>query len=55
MLNETTTNKLYHQLVDSISKLKQIGFSREMAVIVGGDSLSKITKKGNEKMLDEFI
>jgi len=26
-----------------------------MAVIVGGDSLSKITKKGNEKMLDEFI
>jgi len=55
VLDEATTNRLWHQLIDSVSKQKQIGFSRECAVVVGGDALSKITKKGNEKMLDEFI
>lgn len=55
ILDQTSTNMLWHQLIDSVSKQKQIGASRECAVIISGDSLTKITKKGNEKMLEEFV
>lgn len=55
ILNENSTNKLWHQLIDAMSKMKQVGHSRDCAFVIGGDALSKLTKAGNEKMLAEFL
>lgn len=38
-----------------MTKQKQIGFSRDCAIVIGGEALAKISKEGNEKMFDEFI
>lgn len=55
VLKETNTKALYREICDAICKQKQIGLSRDSAVVVGGDQLLKITAKGKEKLLDEFI
>ena len=55
IIKETNTKALYRELCDMISKQKQIGLSRDSAIVVGGDQLLKITAKGKEKLLDEFI
>lgn len=38
-----------------MTKQKTIGYSRDCAIVIGGEALAKITKAGNEKMLDEFL
>jgi phospholipid-transporting ATPase len=55
IISETSTNKIWHQLIDAVSKQKQVGFSRDCAIVIGGEALAKITREGNEKMMDEFI
>jgi len=55
ILSETTTKGLFRQLCECIAKQKQIGFSRDVATVVGGEQLSKITAQGKEKLLEEFI
>ena len=34
---------------------ENIGYSRQTAVVVGGEQLMKITKPGNESILKEFM
>ena len=49
---------LHNQLTDALEKQKKIGFSRDSAVVIGGDTLAKITKTGSkslEKILSLFI
>jgi hypothetical protein len=37
IIKETNTKALYRELCDMISKQKQIGLSRDSAIVVGGD------------------
>ena len=55
ILNMESTRDLYRQITDFIQKQKEIGFTRDTAVVIGGDQLAKLTKKGKEKVLDDFV
>lgn len=55
ILNMESTKDLYRQITDFIAKQKKIGFTRATAVVIGGDQLAKLTKKGKEKVLDDFV
>mmetsp|Transcript_825 Transcript_825/g.1481 ORF Transcript_825/g.1481 Transcript_825/m.1481 type:complete len:371 (+) Transcript_825:889-2001(+) len=58
IINESKTKDIYRQICDFNSKKKLIGLSRDTAVVVGGEQLSKITSATgtqNEKILEEFF
>ena len=55
LLDEKSSSKLFKQIVDCQAKQKLIGYSRDTAVVIGGEQLAKITLKKNEKILDEFV
>ena len=53
IINAEHSREIYQQICDFTSMKKQIGLSRDTALVVGGDQLTKITSK--EKILEEFI
>lgn len=55
IVNEKKTRDIYKQMCDFNAKRKLIGFSRDTAVVIGGEQLSKITSQASEKLLDEFL
>lgn len=56
IINETKTKDIYRQICDFNSKRKQIGITRDTAVVVGGEQLSKITQPSiGDKIVDEFL
>lgn len=55
VINESTTKKIYKQIVEFMASIKQIGDSRETAVVIGGEQLAKITQVGRESILGEFL
>lgn len=56
MVDHKSTKDIYKQLAEHVSKVKQIGHSRDVAIVVGGDQLAKILKEGkNKKLVNEFM
>jgi phospholipid-transporting ATPase len=56
IIDKLTTKAIYRQILDQISKMKRIGNSRDKAVVVGGEQLTKILKDSKtKKLLQEFL
>jgi len=55
MLDASNTKQLYKQIKDCGRKQDTIGLSRDMAVVIGGEQLSKITGSKKDKILYEFL
>lgn len=56
IIDKITSKAIYRQIVDQISKVKRVGYSRDKAVVVGGEQLTKILKDNkNHKLLKEFL
>jgi len=56
IIDKNTTSSIYRQICEFNSKVKQIGKSRDIAVVVGGEQLLKITKENKDrKLIDEFL
>lgn len=56
IVNQLKTKDIYRQICEYNAKRKLIGYSRDTAVVVGGDQLSKITQLStNGKLLEEFL
>ena len=55
MLDASNTKQLYKQIKDCAHKQESIGLSRDMAVVIGGEQLAKITGSKKDKILYEFL
>ena len=56
IIDKTSTSSLYRQICEFNAKVKTIGKSRDVVVVVGGEQLRKITKENKEKkLIDEFF
>ena len=56
IIDKISTSSIYRQVCEYVSKAKQIGNSRDIAIVVGGEQLSKILKDNkNKKMINEFL
>lgn len=56
IIDKPSSKEIFKQMFDYRQKIKQIGYLREIAIVVGGEQLTKILKKHKgEKLLKEFI
>ena len=51
IIDEESTKAIYKQIVRYIGIAKEIGLSRDIAVVVGGTNLAKIMKESSSKKL----
>lgn len=55
IIDKDHTKDIYIQIKGHLSTQAKIGNSRETSVVVGGEQLMKITKPGNESILEQFV
>ena len=59
ILNAPSSSGIQKQLQEFVSQQKLIGYSRESAIVIGGDQLTKITQcpkaEKRNKMLNDFL
>ena len=55
IIESMNSEELKNSINDYLAKQKKIGFTRDTAVVLGGDQLSLLTRGKNRHLMDEFM
>lgn len=56
IIDKASTKQIYKQIQEFLKISKQVGFSRDIAVVIGGEQLTKIlSPTANQKLVSEFV